>query len=254
MKDAKREILARVAAGTLTAEEAAVELGELDYTRHAQEPVATATASDVTRVRVVTNMGSVTVIGDESVREAAADGPHIARREGETIVIESDEDQNGIGFTFGGGRGRFGLDFKDWKLVVRMNPHLQLDAEVQAGSLTISGIHAPIHAEVQAGSTRIEDFTFPIDLDCQAGSVKARGRLTEGSSRISCQAGSVKLSLDPGSSVKVKAKTSLGRISLPGQPTVAGISGGHTEAQVGAGEATLEIESELGSVQVSVDG
>jgi len=104
---------------------------------------------------------------------------------------------------------------------------------------------------VHAGSTRIEDFTSPIDLDVQAGSVKGYGRLTEGTSRISCQAGSVKLELDPSSSVRIKAKTSLGRISLPGNPTAIGISGGGSEAQLGAGAATLDIEAELGSVQVA---
>jgi hypothetical protein len=252
MNDAKREILARVAAGTITAQEAAVELEELDPAAHSPEPVATATAGEVTRIRVVASMGSVTVIGDESVREAVAEGHHVAKRECDAYIIESrEEDEIGSRFIFGG-RGRIGFDVKDWRLVVRMNPRLKLEAEVQAGTLVVRGIRAPIKAEVQAGSTRLEDFTFPIDLDVQAGSVKASGRLTEGTSRIRCQAGSVKLELDAASSVKVSAKTSLGRVSLPGVPVVAGIGGGASLAQLGAGAATLDIDAELGSVQVVV--
>jgi hypothetical protein len=252
MNDAKREILAKVASGTLSAQEAALELEELDSPARSPEPVATATAAagGVTHVRVVAAWGSLTVIGDESVREAVAEGPHSARREGDAYVIESLGDhESGYSFTFGG-RVRFGDYLKGPKVLVRMNPRLRLEAEVQAGTLVVRGIRAPIKAEVQAGSTRLEDFTFPIDLDVQAGSVKAYGRLTEGSSRISCQAGSVKLDLDPESSVRIRAKTSLGRISLPGVPVVAGLGGGGSEAQLGSGAATLEIEAELGSVQV----
>jgi len=252
MKDTKREILAKVAAGTLTAQEAALQLEELEPAAHSPEPIATATAGEVTRIRVVTSMGSVTVIGDESVREAVAEGHHVARREGDAYVIESrQEDEIGSRFTFGG-RGRIGFDVKDWRLIVRMNPKLKLEAEVQAGSLVVRGIKAPIRAEVQAGSTKLEDFTFPIDLDVQAGSVKAYGRITEGTSRIRCQAGSVKLELDSASSVKVNAKTSFGKVSLPGVPTVVGVGGGGSQAQVGAGAGTLEIDAELGSVQVVV--
>ena len=252
MNDAKREILARVASGELTAQEAALELEELEVTARPQ-PAATAVLGDIRRVRVVANLGGVTVVGDESVREAVAEGPHVATREGDTYVIEADEDSMVPGFAFGT-RFRFGFELQERKLLVRMNPRLLLDAEVQAGTLTVRGLRAAIKAEVQAGSTRIEDFTGTIDLDVQAGSVKAFGKLTEGASRISCQAGSVKIELDPGSSVKISAKTSLGRVTLPGAGAMTGVGGGGSQAVLGAGVATLDIEAELGSVQVSVGG
>jgi hypothetical protein len=253
MNNAKREILAKVAAGTLTAQEAALELEELDDPAASPEPFVTPSGGGAARVRVVASMGSVTVIGDESVREAVAEGPHVAKRDGDVLVIESrEEDEIGSHFTFGGHRGRFGINVREWKLTVRMNPLLALDAEVQAGALIVRGIRAPIRAEVQAGSAKLEDFTFPIDLDVQAGSVKGHGRLIEGRSTIRCQAGSVKLELDPASSVRIKAKTGLGRISLPGGPTVVGLGSSGSQAQVGAGAATLDIDAELGSVQVTV--
>ena len=249
MEDIRRAILSRVAAGTLDPQEAAVELEQLETGTAAGKPAPASNAGpgEVSLVRVLADWGSVTVVGDESVREAIAEGPHSATREGDAYVIKSlGDNETGVGFTFANAR----IGYKHPKLVVRMNPHLRLEAEVQAGSLTVRGIRAPIKVEVHAGSTRIEDFTSPIDLDVQAGSVKGYGRLTEGTSRISCQAGSVKLELDPSSSVRIKAKTSLGRISLPGVPSVAGLGGGGSEAQLGSGAASLDIEAELGSVQV----
>src|SRR4030081_2123986 len=105
MNDAKREILAKVVAGTLTAQEAALELEELAGPAPSSEPLVTPSDGGTTRVRVVASMGSVTVIGDESVREAVAEGPHVARREGDIFVIESrEEDEIGSHFTFGGNR------------------------------------------------------------------------------------------------------------------------------------------------------
>lgn len=250
VQDTKRGILAKVAQGTLTPEEAALELQALDpeVALRAAEPDATP-PSDLARVRVVTSMGSVTVVGDESVREAVADGPHQARREGDTLVVESLYG-DGSGFHFG--RMTFGFDVQEPRLLVRMNPALALDVQVQAGTVRIQGIRSPIRAEVQAGSTKIEGFSGPIYLDCQAGSVRARGRLTGGSSKINCQAGSVKLDLEPDSSVKITARTSLGKISLLGAPTVAGIGTGTAHAELGAGAGTLDIVAEMGSVQVGV--
>ena len=250
MEDVRREILARVAEGTLTPQDAAAELRELEGSTEPATPVAEAPPpTDLARVRVVASMGRVVILGDESVREAVADGPQQVHREGDTLVIESTYD-DGAGFTFG--RVHFGFDLPDPRLLVRMNPSLLLDAEVKAGSLRIQGVRSRIRAEVQAGSTRIEGFSAPLDLDVQAGSVKASGLLSGGSSRIRCQAGSVSLDLDPRSSVTIKAKTSLGRVSLPDSKAVSGIGGGVARAQVGEGAGTLDIQNEMGSVTVSV--
>jgi len=113
-------------------------------------------------------------------------------------------------------------------------------------------VRAPIRAEVQAGTTQIDGFTEPIDLDVQAGSVRASGRLTAGHSRIQCQAGKVTVNLEPESSVRISAKTGLGRISLPGNAVYAGVGDRTVTTQVGAGVASLAINSEMGSVQVEV--
>ena len=250
MKDARREILLKVSLGEITPEAAARQLDGIEP-ESAPEAVRTevAPASDLLRVRIVTRMGSVTVVGDSSVREAIADGPHRAHREGETLVIEADDDSR-AGFRFGGGRRHF-EDEARRRLRVRMNPALALDSDVSAGSLRVEGVRGPIRAKTQAGSTRIAEFNGPLDLDVQAGSVNAWGRLTEGASHVRCQAGSVNINLQHGSSVRVRARTSMGRVNLPDGRSVG--RGAHQETVIGDGRATLDIDSEMGSVNVIAD-
>jgi hypothetical protein len=181
------------------------------------------------------------------VKEAIADGPHDVHREGTTLVIES-RPAPGDGYTFG--PFSFGTDLHR-KLRVRMNPDLPLEAEIQAGSLQVSGLRDAIKADVQAGSARIDGFQKQLDVTVQAGSVNAAGKLTWGASRIACDAGSVRVALDPASSVNIHAHTSIGRISLPGRQSRASLGGEHLETTIGGGDATLEIESSMGSVVVS---
>ena len=251
MQDAKREILQKVATGAISAEEAAAELEAMEGGAEpaASAPLAAPPSGGIARVKIMAALGSVTVIGDESVLEAVADGPHTARRENGVMVIESDQDAIGTGFIFTG--GRFGFTRQ---VTIRMNPRLPLEADLDAGSLRVQGVRGPIKANIQAGSTRIEGFTEPIDLDIQAGSVRLSGRLTEGRSRISCQAGKVSVQLDRQSSVKIAARTSMGKITLPGTPSVTGWGDGTASAQVGGGAGSLEINSEMGAVTVEVAG
>ena len=245
MTDAKREILNQVARGELTPEEAESRLAELDRPHAEDTPVAIAEAA--TKVRIVRIAGAAEIVGDPSVKEAVADGPHEVHREGATLVIESRPDR-GDGYVFG--PFSFGTDVHR-KLLVRMNPDLPLEAEIQAGSLKVAGLHESIKADVQAGSARIDGFQKQLDVTVQAGSVNASGKLTWGASRIGCDAGSVRVSLDPASSVQIHAHTALGRISLPGRQSRAAIGGEHLEATIGGGDATLEIEASMGSVVVS---
>ncbi len=102
-------------------------------------------------------------------------------------------------------------------LQVRMNPELALDAKVDAGPLSIRQVHGPIKARVSAGPLKIEEFEGPLDLHVAAGPIKARGTLDHGDSRIQCEAGSVNLHLTHGSSVRVKANATLGKVHLFGE-------------------------------------
>lgn len=240
----RREILRKVAAGELTPQEAAYALEE--HEQPAAAPVTATAAGDLRRLRIHATMGSLTVIGDEGVAEAVASGPHQARREGDSLVIETDPSAHfDGGFSFGAFMG-----FSRERVIVRANPRLELEVEAEAGSVTIEGMSGPIRGEVQAGSVRIVRFRSPLNLVVQAGSVSASGRLDAGESKISCQAGSVRIGLEAGSSVRVVARASLGRVSLPGGIRSASLSGSPAEAVVGSGDARLELEAELGSISV----
>jgi hypothetical protein len=280
MQDERRAVLERVARGELSPTEAASLLEEMESRSQepptqerdprdwaadwAEQPDWTPTpppaaGPGAARIRVVRTIGTADIIGDPTVREAVAEGPHVARREGDTLVIEGHDDgfEIGPGFRFGWHQGppnphrirRHGRGFR-WgdttPLRVRVNPDLPLEVDAQAGKLRIRGVHGPIRANVQAGSTQISDFRAPLDVTAQAGSVVAHGRLDHGASRVRCEAGSLRIHLERGSSVRVTAHATLGKVRLgsddPRMPWV-----------VGAGEATLDIDATMGSVAVTAD-
>jgi hypothetical protein len=211
----------------------------------------------ISRVRIDARVRSVIVTGDPDVATAVADGPHLVDWDGDTLVITEDHAHpDGLQFDWQDRPIRFrGRDMlRARTLRVRMHPSLALDAAVSAGALTVRGVHAPISAAVSAGSARIDEFDGPLALTVSAGSVTARGRLADGQSRIECDAGSVNLGLFPGSSVTIRARSDLGRVSLPG--TEPGDNrgwflGGVQEATVGGGRADLDIRVNMGAVSVS---
>ena len=272
MQDERRAVLERVARGELNPSEAASLLDEMEANESAEhdprdwaagwgEPASTATPAPPTgaaaaRIRVARNIGTADIIGDPTVREAVAEGPHSARREGDTLVIGGQDDfAMGSSFMFGWPDDRHrrhrirhhrGVHPGDIApLRVRVNPDLPLDVDATAGKVRISGVHGPIRANVQAGATDISDFRGPLDLNVQAGSVTARGRLDQGGSRVRCDAGSVRIHLERGSSVRVSAHNTLGKVSFN--------SDTRSPWVIGSGDGTLDIDTTMGSVRVTTD-
>lgn len=276
-------MLERVARGELSPAEAAslleeIEAGEeterdpRDWAADWSEPGATsepqapppAAGGSAARIRVVCSIGTADVVGDPTVREAIAEGPHVARREGDTLIIEGQPAafDMGPGFMFDWAEGRHDRHMRmrrqmrrqhgafRWggdivHMRVRVNPDLALDADTQAGRLRVRGVHGPIRANVQAGGLDISDFRSPFDVNVQAGSVSARGRLDGGTSRVHCEAGSVRIGLERGSSVRVSAHTTLGKVVFDGDA--------RSPWTVGDGEGTLDISGTMGSVRVSAE-
>lgn len=266
MEEKKREILNQVRTGTITAEEGAARLDAL--AAEAEAPAATATAAprhgDISApiapvarsVKVVSQFGSAEIVADPSVAVAVAEGPHRARVDGDTLILEHMPFQDEDTFTFGLAGRKIeinGFDFKTRRsMKVRMNPDLPLAANVQAGNVRVEGVHGPITAEVQAGNCQLNDFRSPFDVLVQAGSVTASGRLNAGTSRVRCEMGSVRINLDKGSSVKITARTTLGKVSVDdagGERAVAGPGG--KDVTIGAGAATLDVECTMGNVRLS---
>jgi hypothetical protein len=242
LKDLQREILNQVAAGVITAEEGAARLEALD-----SEDTPLEAGGDVRQVRVISRFGTTDVIGDASVAVAVADGPHQARQEGDTMVIEQSLATDSASFEFTRPTGRSVLNGFDLgrRLTVRMNPALPLIAGVQAGNLRIEGMRGPVTSDVQAGNCRVDGFRGPLKVSVAAGNVTASGRLDSGASTVRCEMGSVKVNLEKSSSVRINAHTTMGKVAIEGAAIKDGV--------LGSGAGTLDIECTMGNVRVGVD-
>ncbi|MFZ0214852.1 MAG: hypothetical protein WAM30_02815 [Candidatus Dormiibacterota bacterium] len=263
MTDTRRTILERVASGELNPEEAAALLDQLE---HAPATGATATEAppfealatgELQQVRVVRNLGAAQIVGDRDVLEAIAEGPHRAERRGGILVIHSEVDEAG-GFTFSHPQSR---SWWQWDraqrvpLSVRMRPDLPLDVQVQGGSVQVSDVVGPIKGDVQAGMLNLQGVRGPLELAVQAGNISVSGLLDHGVSKLRCEAGSIRVVLEPGSNVHIVARSTMGHLSLPGTAggdDVVIVGGGRREATIGDGTARLELEATMGSIRVSI--
>jgi hypothetical protein len=243
MNDPRREILNQVASGTITAEEGAARLDALE----SEAAVAEANpppppSSGIRQVTVNSRFGNTEIIGDPSVATAVADGPHRARQEGDSMVIDQSVLSGETTFEFSRSRISIpGFNSRD-KLVVRMNPALALRTRVQAGNVAIRGVRGPITSDVQAGNCIVDGFAGPVNLMVSAGNLEASGRLDGGSSAIRCQMGEVKVSLDKTSNVRITAHTTMGKVDIEGV----------RDQVVGTGAGALDITCTMGDVSVNV--
>ncbi len=275
MDDQRRQVLQRVADGELSPAEAAALLDELDAQARATKATAAAWGSRpgsdrAARIRIVRTLWSVEAVGDPSVREAVAEGPHLARRVDDILLIEGELDEQVItGFWFASpwpGRHRSaGWRFQGpvWSvpgpgprmawpwprtpatsLRVRLNPELPLEVETQAGNVRVRDVRAPVQLIVQAGRVAIEGCPGPLEVSVQAGTVQVHGRLAQGTSRLRCEAGAVQVHLERGSSLQVTAASTLGRVTFDDTETP-------PPWTVGAGEGRLEAHTTIGSVRIT---
>jgi hypothetical protein len=242
-----------VAAGTLSAEEGAARLEALE-TEPTIPPSRPAPTSDsgagVKQVRVFARLGNTEIIGDPTVSYAVAEGPHKARQEGGTMVIEQSPLDDEASFVFSRPEGRVRIprvNIGD-KLIVRMNPALALAAKTQAGNLQINGVKGAITAEVQAGNCDIEAFGGPLNLKVTAGNITARGHLDSGASAIRCQMGEVHVVLDKASSLRIRARTTMGEISFENVEPA-----GKSEGIIGSGAGTLDCDCTMGTIRIAVE-
>src|SRR5579864_6371801 len=110
MKDKQRDILTQVAAGTITVEEGAARLEALESGAAAAATSAASAPSpsgdSVSKVRIVSRFGQTEIIGDPNVASAVAEGPHRARLDGETMVIEQSPIHDDTSFHFSRPEGR----------------------------------------------------------------------------------------------------------------------------------------------------
>jgi hypothetical protein len=254
--DAK-EVLDAVAAGVLTPDEAAKLLDQLKTGegegKGAKQAEVPATAAKPKRVRIRAVGRRVKIVGEPFVKTIAVDGPHVVRQEGDTLLISSEGEFGASldGFTLTPPRSLRDVQQKlmdlGRELSIRVNPGLEIEAEITAGS--ISAERAPLLEQVRvtAGSARVRDVEGPIDVLVQAGSAQVEGRIVNGRSRLRVESGSLQLRLLQGSSVRIRPDAQLGRVQWepPAQPGKE-----NDEQVVGGGAARLDLEVVMGAATV----
>jgi hypothetical protein len=257
------QILDDVAAGRLSPAEAASRLGS-----DPRQP-------ELRHLVVEGMFREVRVQGDPQVADVAVDGPHRARREGETIHIDAREDDGQHPFRFSRARGRWGPSWggggpsrgrggpswgggSDAELVIRVRPDVDVRVELTAGLLVVGGLDGRLDVDIAAGTARLREIPGPLDVRVGTGSIKLATTLRQGVSRVRCGAGTADIELQPGSDVRVRARTHVGRISGMGgnsgmggrdfDSAEASLTGAQREMNIGPGTAQLDVDVDLGTV------
>lgn len=263
-EDEQERVLADVSSGELTPDDALNRLAPEGPGRALESIDAD---EKITAVRVSGTFRTLRVEGDVAVRGAVAEGPHQVRTKNGVMVFEDYADEDDPGFTLFGPRfrrGRFQLSGKingrefsfgdsvPHELRIRMNPDLPLEIDLTAGSARVHDVFGPVRATLAAGTARFEGVRSPFVAVVDAGSLSVQGLFDRGDSEIRCTAGKVRIELDRASSVRITARATLGKISLPEGKDWAGIGGGKREVTVGDGKGTLDIEATTGAAVVEM--
>lgn len=244
-------------ASQATADHAAAAPGQSRADEPTGGPDATAADQLVRRVVVRITARSVRVVGDVTVGTATVEGPHSVRREGADLVVGAPESAEPGSYAYEQrsqwSRLLAGSSAWGTPLTVRVNPLLPVDVEVTAGSLRVSGLHAPLGVRLTAGSLVAADCSGPVQGVVRAGSARLDTR-PEGTSALRVETGSVDLRLLPGSDVRVTSRVQLGEVVVrAADGTVRKLSPeGSDEAVVGAGTNAVDLDVVMGSVKVTL--
>lgn len=259
MNESLRDILNRVASGEISPEEAQTLLGEpsssAPETTDASASTSASQPQPVAKVVLRATGVRLSVVGDATVATAVAEGPHKVTHDGDRLVINSDLSQPGD-YTTEAPRSAL----MNWistvnkagsSLRVRVNPNLPLEVLTIAGALDLSGTAAPTAVGVEAGSARLTAGSGPLALSVASGSADIDWLFT-GESAVTCELGSVKVKVLPGSDVVVTAEASLGSATITTESGVqrATSAGGPPSVTVGQGAGKLTVTAKLGAAEV----
>jgi hypothetical protein len=216
----RRQILEEVAAGRLRPAEAA---------RLLDQP-----AESARTLRLRRAFGAIELEADPGVADlVVVDGAHRVTREGDVLdIVEA-----AFHGTWPGARhaGR--------RFAARVNPELEVDAEITGGLLTVRGLDGPLRIVVQAGSAAIEGFSGPLDLQVTSGSVVVSGSPRLGDWRMLSVSASLQLTLDHDcdATVDITARHSSIDTWTP-----------ERRAVLGAGTNMLEIDATFSDLAVQI--
>jgi hypothetical protein len=209
-------------------------------------------SAGVDRVSVRAVGRKVRLIGDPSVATAAAEGPHVLRRNGAVLEVSSDGEPGPSFDGFSIFRPPLNLD--EWRslglgkeLFLRVNPRLSVDIEVTGGVLSCTDVRYLGKVRLTAGSAEITGFKEADDVLIQAGSATLKGRVTSGRSRVRCESGQVTVELEDDSNVAVRAESQLGKVTWsPNQGQV-------DEVVLGNGSGRLDVGVVMGWAQIKLN-
>ncbi len=238
-----------------TPQEASAEWHDIPEFAQTQEPPKKRRApgtNGVDRISVRAVGRRVRIVGDQGVATVAVNGPHVLRRNGSVLEVNSDGDAGPSLDGFSLLRPPRSLDDLrslglGKELELRVNPSLVVDVEVTAGTLTTEGVPYLGKVRLTAGSAVLKDVAEASDVLAQAGQVTLDGTITSGRSRIRCESGSVTLQLGEGSNVVVHGETQLGRIAWSGHHEE-----GLDEVVLGSGAARLDLSVVMGYATVKL--
>jgi len=211
--------------------------------------------SGVQRVTIRAIGRRVRLIGEPAIAGVAVDGPHLIKRDGDTLAISSEGDMGVSLDGFSVLRTRSVGDLRSQvvggiakELSVRVNPALRVEVEVTGGSVTAERLPNLTRVRVTAGMAKVADVDGPIDLLVQAGSANLDAQLTKGRSRVRVESGAANVKLRRGSDVKVHTEAQLGKVSWTGA-----VNGHSKDVEIGRGRATLDVEVLVGTAQIASD-
>ena len=206
----------------------------------------------VQRVTVRAIGRRVRLIGEPAINGVAVDGPHVIKRDGDTLAISSEGD---MGVSIDGfSMLRNPTDLKSHvnglakELSIRVNPSLQVEVEVTGGSVNAERLPGLTRVRVTAGTAKVTDVDGPIDLLVQAGSANLDAQITKGRSRVRVESGTANVALRRGSDVRVHTEAQLGRVTWTGA-----VSGQSKDVEIGRGRAALDVEVLVGTAQIVSD-
>lgn len=206
----------------------------------------------VQRVTVRAIGRRVRLIGEPAINGVAVDGPHVIKRDGDTLAISSEGDMgvsiDGFSMLRNPTDLRSHVNGLAKELSIRVNPSLQVEVEVTGGSVNAERLPGLSRVRVTAGTAKVADVDGPIDLLVQAGSATLDAQITKGRSRVRVESGTANVSLRRGSDVRVHTEAQLGRVTWTGA-----VSGQSKDVEIGRGRAALDVEVLVGTAQIVSD-
>ncbi|MEV5966647.1 hypothetical protein AB0L70_33070 [Kribbella sp. NPDC051952] len=208
--------------------------------------------SGVQRVTVRAIGRRVRLIGEPAIGGVAVDGPHVIKRDGDTLAISSEGDMgvsiDGFSMLRNPTNLKSHVNGLAKELSIRVNPSLQVEVEVTGGSVNAERLPGLTRVRVTAGTAKVTDVDGPIDVLVQAGSATLDAQITKGRSRVRVESGTANVSLRRGSDVRVHTEAQLGRVTWTGA-----VSGQSKDVEIGRGRAALDVEVLVGTAQIASD-